>query len=108
MRVTNQELYECHMPQVIYEDEINNTEWWNDTDKANKVILKSMYKVQDVIYKLFIKCDIREIEANTIDPMRQNAFLPLKKWNINLDGCFAEVSIHQRLLEGCYAEIEII
>ena len=113
MNVTNQELHELKMPQVIIEDDKYSDRAFalsgqKMTNELNRATLESMYRVQDALYRLFGLCEIREIQANTINPVQQNVFLPLKSWNINLGGCYAEVSIHQRGLGGCFADIEIL
>jgi len=114
MRTTNVELYELKMPQVIIEDTDKyecgafGLEGQARTDEINRATLNSMYKIQDAIYRLFGQCDMREIEANTINPAQQNLFASLKSWNINLGGCFAIVSIRQRVWDGCFAEMAIL
>jgi hypothetical protein len=113
MNITNQELYELKMPQVIIEDtEYRGAPWslkgQELTDALNKATLESMYRVQDAIYRFFGLCEMREIEANTINPAQQNVFKPLKSWNVNLGGCFAVVSIMNRVFDGCFAEIKIL
>jgi hypothetical protein len=108
MRITNKELHELNMPQVIIEDMEYEDKWPENTSKMNEQTLESMYRVQDSIYNLFGKCEMRETQANTINPAQQNIFIPLKTWIINLGGCFAEIRIQQRALDGCFAEIKII
>jgi hypothetical protein len=114
MKTSNKELYELKLPQVIIEDtekydgNIFAFEGQAMVDELNRITLESMYRVQTAVYNLFAKCDIREIQANTINPAQQNVFIPLKQWNINLGGRFAIVSIHQCVLDGCFAEIEIL
>ena len=108
MNVSNQELYELKMPQVFIKDEIKLIGFGQTTEEMNKDTLESMYRVQDQIYRLFGQCDMRETQANTINPVQQNIFLPLKQWIVNLGGCFAEISIHQRVLDGCFAYFKII
>lgn len=108
MNVTNQELYELKMPQVIIEDTTKPVRWGATTEEMNKSTLDSMYRVQEAIYRLFGECDMRETLANTINPAQSNMFLPLKQWNINLGGCFVEVSIMQRVLDGCFAEMRVL
>lgn len=106
MNTTNQKRYEIGLPQVIIED-IDELKGWPTTEQSDKFVLDSMYKLQSEIYKLFSACDIRETQANTISPSTQNIFIPLKAWQINLGGCFAEIKIQQRMFEGCFATIEV-
>lgn len=108
MNVTNQELYELKMPQVIIEDTIATIKLDASNEIMDKETLDSMYRVQSEIFKLFGLCDMREIEANTISPSQQNIFIPLKTWNINLGGCYAEIRIMQRCWDGCFAEMKIL
>jgi hypothetical protein len=96
------------MPQRIIEDNDCKCKLSATTEEINEEIFESMYRVQDAVYRLFGQCEMREIEANTINPAQQNMFIPLKEWNVNLGGCFAEVRIMQRVLDGCFAEIEIL
>lgn len=108
MRISNKELHKLNMAQVIIEDLGYIDKWPSNTEEMNEITLNSMYRVQSAIYNLFANCEIRETAANTINPAQQNVFIPLKTWIINLGGCFAEVSIHQRVLDGCFAEMQII
>jgi hypothetical protein len=114
MKITNQELHRLRMPQVIIEDTekyICNPFGLDNqkrVDELNRATLESMYRVQDELYNLFGKCEMRETQANTINPAQQNVFIPLKTWIINLGGCFAEVKIQQRVLDGCFAEMQIL
>jgi len=112
MKISNQELFEHHMPQIIIEDTEYKCEPFGLTgqervDEINRTTLDSMYRVQESIYRLFGECDMRETLANTINPAQSNMFHPLKQWNINLGGCFAEISIMQRVLDGCFAEMKV-
>jgi hypothetical protein len=104
----NQDLYELKMPLHIIEDDDYKCKLSATIEEINKETLESMYRVQDAIFRLFGKCEMIEIEANTINPAQQNIFLPLKAWNINLVGCYAIVRIHQRGLGGCFANMEIL
>lgn len=108
MNITNQELYKLKMPQVIIEDNKYPVKWISDVQEMNHETLNSMYRVQDKLYSLFGKCEMRETSANTINPAQQNIFIPLKTWIINLGGCFAEIKIQQRALDGCFVEMQII
>lgn len=109
MRVSNQELHALKMAQVIIEDtEYKMEKWLTNVQEMNETTLESMYRVQEQLYKLFGKCEMRETAANTINPAQQNVFIPLKTWNVNLGGCFAEIRIQQRVLDGCFAEMKII
>lgn len=108
MKGLNQELYELKMPQVIIEDSECKCNLSATTEEMNRQTLNSMYRVQDAIYRLFGQCDMRELEATTINPAQQNIFVPLKAWNINLNGCFAIVRIQQRGFGGCFANIEVL
>lgn len=108
MSTKNQERYRLGMGQIIIEDEKYSLEWESSVEEMNRNALESMYRVQEAIYRLFGGCDIRETEANTINPAQQFLFTPLKVWNINLNNCFVEVRIQQRVLDGCFAEISII
>lgn len=108
MNITNKELFELNMPQVIIEDMEHPNKWLNTTEEMNKQTLSSMYRVQEQLYKLFGKCEMKETQAHTINPAQQNIFIPLKTWIINLGGCFAEIRIQQRVLDGCFAEMQII
>jgi hypothetical protein len=108
MKISNQELYKLNMPQVIIEDTTTSSKWASDVEGMNKETLDSMYRIQSAVYNLFANCDMRELAANTISPAQQNIFIPLKTWIVNLGGCFAKISIHQRCFSGCYAEMKII
>jgi hypothetical protein len=114
MNITNQELHRIGLPQVIIEDTTDyNCNPWGLSDQErvselNRVALESMYKVQEQIYNLFGRCEMKETEANTISPAQQNIFKPLKVWIVNLGECFAEISIMQRVFDGCFAEMKII
>lgn len=108
MRTTNQELHALNMAQIIIEDTAYQNKWPENVQEMNKTTLDSMYKVQEQLYNLFGKCEMRETQANTINPAQQNVFIPLKTWNVNLGGCFAEIRIQQRVLDGCFAEMQII
>jgi hypothetical protein len=108
MKGLNQELFELKMPQHIIEDNECKCKLSATTEEMNEEILESMYRVQEAVYRLFGQCDIREIEANTVNPAQQNIFVPLKSWNVNLVGCYVIVKIHQRGLGGCFANIEIL
>jgi hypothetical protein len=97
-----------NIPQIMIEDNDCKCKLNATIEEMNEETLESMYRVQEAVYRLFGQCDMREIEANTINPVQQNIFIPLKAWNINLNGCYAIVRIHQRGLGGCFANIEIL
>jgi hypothetical protein len=96
------------MPQRIIEDNDCKCKLSATTEEINEEIFESMYRVQDAVYRLFGQCEMREIEANTINPAQQNLFMPLKQWIINLGGCFVKVSIYQRVWDGCFADMAIL
>lgn len=96
------------MTQTMIKDDDCNIKLNATTEEMNEETLESMYKVQEQIYKLFSQCEMVELEANTINPVQQNIFIPLKSWRINLNGCYAIVKIQQRGLGGCIATIEVL
>lgn len=109
MKINNQEKHKLGMHQIIIADDITGINFLAlTTEGSNNITLESMYRVQDQIYHLFGKCDIRETQANTINPAQQNIFIPLKVWNVNLGECFAEIRIQQRVFDGCFAEMLIL
>jgi len=113
MTSTNQERFKLGLPQIIIEDTEYKgiplrLEGQEMVEALNKETLDSMYRIQEAVYRLFGLCEIRERQANTVNPAQQNLFIPLKVWNIRLGGCYVEVSIYQRVLDGCYAEMKIL
>lgn len=109
----NQELHALKMAQVIIEDNTYDSkslflQGQAMVDELNRATLASMYRVQNELFNLFGACEMHERVANTISPAQQNVFMPLKVWNVNLGGCFAEISIHQRVFDGCFAEMQIL
>jgi hypothetical protein len=74
-----------------------------DIEKSNKAILKEFYTANNWLlaqgYEEYI-----EIASNTLNPVQQHAFLPLREYRIKRNGHYKRVNIYHRFWGGCWIE----
>lgn len=71
------------------------------TEEHNAIVLDEFYKaVEWLLSKGFD--EYKELESNTINPVQQNIFIPLRVYRVLKNGHYRIFKIFQRALGGIY------
>lgn len=78
--------------------------WPDNTDTHNAQVLTDFYAAVDWL-KAQGWDEYYEENSNTINPVQQHAFLPLREYRVKRNGHYRWVKIYQRFFGGCYIKM---